>query len=181
MSAKSCSRETIGSITSQLILSRFFANKDIELPYYLQSFADPLPRAYHRLRNGSHDPQELSTPAKDTGSLVEQKLSIENMRKNIGRTKSKIAKENQLLSLLKEDEEDGHNDTIKQIEVKILNLELGLSEEERLVQELDEKVRWIDWVGRFSDKIFGAIIIPNSFWFSTSFGDPIEAANNPFG
>ena len=94
-----------------------------------------------------------SQVSKDSGSLVEQKLSIENMRKNIGRTKSKIAKENQLLSLLKEDEEDGHNDTIKQVEVKILNLELGLSEEERLVQELDEKVRWIDWVGQFSDKI----------------------------
>ena len=89
----------------------------------------------------------------DTSSLNEQKLFIENMRKNIGRTKSKIAKENQLLSLLKEDEEDGHNDTIKQVEVKILKLELGLSEEEKLVQELDEKVRWIDWVGQFSDKI----------------------------
>ena len=46
--------------------------------------------------------------------------------------------------------------------MKILNLELGLSEEERLVQELDEKVRWIDWVGQFSDKISNlrAIIEP---------------------
>ena len=89
----------------------------------------------------------------DTLSMDDQKLNIETMRKSIGRNKSKIAKEHQLLSLLNQDDDDDHQQAISQVELKIQKLELSLSEEERVVQELDEKVRWIDWVGQFANKI----------------------------
>ena len=85
--------------------------------------------------------------------MDDQKLNIETMRKSIGRNKSKIAKEHQLLSLLNQDDDDDHQQAISQVELKIQKLELSLSEEERVVQELDEKVRWIDWVGQFANKI----------------------------
>ena len=87
-----------------------------------------------------------------SSSMDDQRLLIENKRKNVSRQKSKLTQENQLLSLLNNHEDD-HQDTIKQLELKILNLDINISEEEKLVQELDEKVRWVDWVGQFSKKI----------------------------
>jgi site-specific DNA recombinase len=89
----------------------------------------------------------------DTSSMDEQKLLIETLRKSIGRNKSRLTKEQQLLSLLKEDEEDNHMETIQQVELKIHTIEVKISEEERKVHDLDEKVRWVDWVGQFSNKI----------------------------
>ena len=74
------------------------------------------------------------------------------MRKNIGRLKSRLSKENQLLSLLQEDAKE-HEITIKQVESKILKMEADISIEEKSVAELDEKVKWIDWVGQFSERI----------------------------
>jgi site-specific DNA recombinase len=89
----------------------------------------------------------------DTSSMNEQKLQIENLRKSIGRNKSKLSKERQLVSLLNEDEEDNHRETIEQVELKIHTIEVRISEDERMVRDLDEKVRWVDWVGQFASKI----------------------------
>ena len=85
-------------------------------------------------------------------SMTAQRQRVETMRKNIGRLKSRLAKENQLLSLLQEDAKE-HEITIKQVESKILKMEADISIEEKSVAELDEKVKWIDWVGQFSERI----------------------------
>ena len=46
---------------------------------------------------------------------------------------------------------------------------------------LDGNTLFLSPFQQLATDIFGAIINPNSFWFSSPFDDPIEAANNPFG
>jgi hypothetical protein len=88
----------------------------------------------------------------EEGSMDEQRQVLDNKRKQVGRQKSKLRKENQLLALLKEDEQE-HKDTIYSVSLKIIELEKDIEESELWIAKIEEKVRWIDWVGQFSSKI----------------------------
>jgi len=88
----------------------------------------------------------------EDGSMDEQRKVLDNKRKQVGRQKSKLSKENQLLALLKEDERE-LKDTIHSVSLKIIELEKDIEESELWIAKTEEKVRWIDWVGQFSSKI----------------------------
>jgi hypothetical protein len=45
---------------------------------------------------------------------------------------------------------------------------------------LDDNALFLGLYQQLATDIFWAIINPNSFWFSTPFDDPVEAAKNPF-
>lgn len=87
-----------------------------------------------------------------SNTFAGQKDEVEKLRKKIERDASRVSQDKQLLSLLKRSD-GNHDKTINEVDLKIKEMELRIEKDQRQVQDLDERVRWIDWLAQFGNKI----------------------------